>query len=179
MKILVLNGSPRPDGNTAALIAAFVDGAIENGHDITVVPVGEKNIAGCRACEYCHNKGNGKCIQEDDMQEVYPALAEAEMLVMASPIYYWNITGQLQCAINRIYATGKPKNLKKAALFLSSGSDNVYEGAVYAYQKSFIYYYKLEDMGIFTAYGEQNKSEEKLNELKKFGQRLLDDGRMR
>lgn len=62
MKIIVLNGSPRPNGNTAAMVEAFVS-AKENGHEITVVPVCQKKIAGCLACEYCHTKGNGKCVQ--------------------------------------------------------------------------------------------------------------------
>lgn len=172
MNILVLNGSPRPDGNTSAMIEAFVEGANENGHNITVIPVCRKKIAGCLACEYCHTKGNGSCIQKDDMQEVYPVLKEAEMIVLASPIYYHSFTGQLQCAVNRIYALDKPKNLKKAALILSSGSDNVYRGAIYEYQNSFLNYLKLEDMGIFTAFDKQNKSEEKLNELCEFGRNL-------
>ena len=172
MNILVLNGSPRPNGNTAAMVAAFVEGAGENGHNITVVPVCQKKIAGCLACEYCHTKGEGKCLQKDDMQEVYSVLTEAEMIVLASPIYYHSVTGQLQCAINRIYALDKPKKLKKAALILSSGDDNVYDGAIYEYQNSFLNYLKLENMGIFTAFDKQNKSEEKLNELRKFGQSL-------
>lgn len=172
MKILVLNGSPRPNGNTAALVSAFVEGAKENGHEITVVPVCQKKIAGCLACEYCHTKGEGRCIQQDDMQEVYPVLAEAEMIVLASPVYYHSFTGQLQCAINRIYALDKPANLKKAALILSSGSAKVYEGAIYEYQNSFLDYLKLEDMGIYTAFDKQNKSEEKLAELKQFGKSL-------
>ena len=172
MNILVLNGSPRPNGNTAAMVAAFVEGAGENGHNITVVPVCQKKIAGCLACEYCHTKGGGKCVQMDDMQEVYPVLTEAEMIVLASPIYYHSVTGQLQCAINRIYALDKPKKLKKAALILSSGDDNVYDGAIYEYQNSFLNYLKLENMGIFTAFDKQNKSEEKLNEIRKFGQSL-------
>lgn len=172
MNILVLNGSPRPNGNTAAMVAAFVEGAGENGHNITVVPVCQKKIAGCLACEYCHTKGEGKCVQMDDMQEVYSVLTEAEMIVLASPIYYHSVTGQLQCAINRIYALDKPKKLKKAALILSSGDDNVYDGAIYEYQNSFLNYLKLENMGIFTAFDKQNKSEEKLNELRKFGQSL-------
>ena len=172
MNILVLNGSPRPNGNTAAMVAAFVEGAGENGHNITVVPVCQKKIAGCLACEYCHTKGGGKCVQMDDMQEVYSVLTEAEMIVLASPIYYHSVTGQLQCAINRIYALDKPKKLKKAALILSSGDDNVYDGAIYEYQNSFLNYLKLENMGIFTAFDKQNKSEEKLNELRKFGQSL-------
>lgn len=169
MKILVLNGSPRTNGNTAAMVNAFAEGAKENGHTITVVPVCKKKIAGCLACEYCHTKGAGKCIQQDDMQEVYPVLEEAEMIVVASPIYYFGFSGQLQCAINRVYALGKPKNLKKAALFLSSGSDNVYDGAVYEYRQSFVEYMKLEDMGIFKAFGKQNKSEKLLNALREFG----------
>ena len=172
MKILVLNGSPRPNGNTAAMVGAFAEGARESGHEVTVVPVCQKKIGGCLACEYCHTKGEGKCVQQDDMQEVYPVLEEAEMIVLASPIYYHSFTGQLQCAINRIYALDKPKNLKKAALIMSSGSNHVYCGAIYEYQNSFLNYLKLEDMGIYSAYGEQNKSQAKLDELKAFGKGL-------
>jgi len=172
MNILILNGSPRPHGNTAAMVEAFVEGAKENGHNITVVPVCQKEIAGCLACEYCHTKGRGQCIQKDDMQQVYEFLNEAEMIVLASPVYYHGFTGQLQCAINRIYALDKPQKLKKASLILSSGNDHVYRGAIYEYQNSFLNYLKLEDMGIFTAYGKKNKSEEKLNELRKFGESL-------
>ena len=172
MNILVLNGSPRPNGNTVAMVNAFVEGATENGHNITVVSVCQKKIAGCLACEYCHTKGEGKCVQKDDMQEIYPVLEEAEMIVLASPIYYHSLTGQLQCAINRIYALDKPKNLKKSALILSSGDDKVYDGAIYEYQNSFLNYLKLENMGIFTAFDKQNKSEEKLTELREFGKSL-------
>lgn len=172
MKILVLNGSPRSKGNTAAMAGAFVDGATEKGHQATVVDVCRKKIAGCMACEYCRQKDSGherQCVQRDDMQAVYPLLDEAEMIVLASPVYYHGFSGQLQCAINRIYALDKPKNLKKAALILSSGSDDVYGGAIYEYQNSFLDYLKLENMGIFTAFDKQNQSEEKLEELRQFG----------
>lgn len=172
MKILVLNGSPRPQGNTAAMVEAFTKGARESGHEVTVINVCQKEIRGCLACEYCHTKGDGRCIQQDDMQEVYPLLDEAEMIVLASPIYYHGFTGQLQCAINRIYALDKPKHLKKAALIMSSGSDHVYSGVIYEYQNSFLQYLKLEDMGIYSAYDKQNKSPEKLEELFQFGKSL-------
>ena len=172
MKIVVLNGSPRPNGNTSAMVEAFAQGARESGHDVAVIPVCQKKIAGCLACEYCHTEGAGKCIQRDDMQTVYPILEEAEMIVLASPIYYHSFTGQLQCAINRIYALDRPRNLKKAALIMSSGSDHVYCGAIYEYQNSFLNYLKLEDMGIYSACGEQNKSQAKLDELKTFGKSL-------
>ena len=138
MKILVLNGSPRPQGNTAAMTAAYAEGAREAGHEVNIIDVCKKKINGCLACEYCHTKGEGKCVQKDDMQEIYPLLEETEMIVLASPVYYHSLTGQLQCAINRIYALDKPKNLKKAALILSSGSNHVYCGAFYEYQQSFL-----------------------------------------
>lgn len=107
------------------------------------------------------------------MQEVYPLLDTAEMIVLASPVYHHGFSGQLQCAINRIYALDKPKKLKKAALILSSGSDHVYGGAIYEYQNSFLNYLKLEDMGIYTAYDDQNQSIEKLEELYQFGKNLI------
>ncbi len=106
------------------------------------------------------------------MQQVYPLLKQAEMIVLASPVYYHGFTGQLQCCINRIYALDKPKNLKKAALFLSSGSDNVYGGALYEYRNSFPDYLKLEDMGVFTAYGDRNQSGELLAKLYEFYRKL-------
>ncbi len=174
MKILVLQGSPRPKGNTAAMVEAFAAGARESGHDVTIVEVCRMEIAGCLACEYCHTKGERHCIQQDGMQAVYPVLDEAEMIVLASPAYYHSFTGQLQCAINRIYVLDKPKHLKKAALILSSGSDNVFGGVLYEYQNSFLDYLKLEDMGVFTVYGKQNKSEEILQALHDFGKSLLD-----
>ena len=175
MNILVLNGSPRKQGNTAAMVNAFAEGAREKGHTVHIVPVCQKKIAGCLACEYCHQKESGherQCVQKDDMQEIYPLLDKAEMIVLASPIYYHGFTGQLQCAINRIYALDKPRNLKKAALIMSSGSDHVYSGAIFEYQNSFLQYLHLEDMGMFSAYGKQNNSPDKLNELREFGRSL-------
>lgn len=175
MRILVLNGSPRPAGNTAKMIEAFTKGAKEAGNHVDVVHVCQKKIGGCLACEYCHMKGSAherQCVQKDDMQEVYPLLDAAEIIVLASPVYYHSFSGQLQCAINRIYALDKPKHLKKAALILSSGSNHVYGGAIYEYQNSFLNYLHLEDMGIYTAYDKENGSKEKLEELYQFGKSL-------
>ena len=169
-KILILSASPRKGGNSDILCDQFAKGAEEASHQVEKIRVQEKKIASCLACYGCRN--TGVCVQKDDMQEVYPLLDEAEMIVLASPIYHHGFTGQLQCAINRIYALDKPKNLKKAALIMSSGSDHVYSGAIYEYQNSFLLYLNLEDMGIYSAYDKQNNSPEKLKELKKFGKSL-------
>lgn len=171
MGILVLNGSPHPNGNTAALIEAFSKGAAENGNDVTVFDICDKKIAGCRGCEYCHTKGNGRCIQDDDMQQLYPLLERAEMLVFASPIYYFGLTGQMQCALHRTYAIGTPKNLRKTAMLLSSGADGVYEGAVFEYEQT-VGYYGVEDVGICKAFGSENGSEEKLAEAYRLGKSI-------
>lgn len=176
MKILVLNGSPRSQGNTKKMILAFKEGAEYAGHQIEVIDVCKKKISGCMACEQCHRSGgNGVCIQKDDMQEVYQLLKESDMLVLASPIYYHGISGQLKCTIDRFYSVAypqKPKKLKKIAMLLSSGDGDMYDGAVFSYQGDFLDYLGLEGMGVYTAYGYENGSNEKLEEIRKFGASL-------
>lgn len=175
MKILVLNGSPRPQGNTSGMIKAFKQGADKAGHEVNVIAVCNKKIAGCMACEYCHGKGQGACIQKDDMQEVYMYLSECDMLVIASPIYYHGMSGQLKCVLDRFYSMAyptKPKNLRKVAIILSSGDANMYDGAMFSYQGDFLDYLGLEDMGVFTAHGDENHSRKTLEELRAFGESL-------
>ena len=172
MRILVLNGSPRENGNTKKMVSAFKEGAVSSGHQVDVVDVCRKKIGGCLACEYCHTKGGGECIQKDDMQEVYALLREAEMLVIASPIYYHGISGQLKCAIDRFYSAAypkKPPKLKKVAMILSSGDANMYDGALFSFKGDFLDYLGLENMGVFTAHGGENGSPSKLEEIRKFG----------
>ena len=82
MNILVLNGSPRPNGNTKQMINAFCEGARSAGHQPSVVDVCKKDIHGCIACEYCHTKGHGECAQKDDMREIYDLLKKAEILIL-------------------------------------------------------------------------------------------------
>lgn len=172
MKILVLNGSPRPKGNTRKMIDAFCEGAVSVGHQVDVC---RKQISGCMACEYCHTKGRGACVQKDDMQEIYDLLKDTEMLVLASPIYYHGISGQLKCAVDRLYAAAypaKPPLLKKVAMFLSSGDADMYRGAMFSYEGDFLDYLGLEDMGVFTAHGAENGSAAKQKELRDFGTSL-------
>ena len=90
MKIAILNGSPKV-GNTAAMVNAFAEGAKEAGHEVEILHVGKMKINGCLACEFCHGKGAGTCVQKDDMEKVMPAYKEADMVVFASPIYYYMI----------------------------------------------------------------------------------------
>ena len=176
MRVLILNGSPRKNGNTAQMIQAFCEGLDTAGHEYAVFDVARMNIHGCLACEYCHHAGNGQCAQKDDMQNIYHPLSEAEMLVIASPIYYHGISGQMKCCIDRFYAMlypKKPEKLSKIAMFLSSGDPDMYDGAMFSYQGDFLDYLKLKDMGVFTNNGyDPGVSENKLAELRKFGASL-------
>lgn len=172
MNILVLNGSPRPRGNTKQMVEAFREGAVSAGHTVEVVDVCKMRISGCLACEYCHTRGSGSCVQKDDMQEIYKLLKNAEMLVIASPIYYHGISGQLKCVIDRFYSAAypnRPSFLKKVAIILSSGDADMYDGALFSFKGDFLDYLGLENMGVFTAHGSENGSYKKLAELKDFG----------
>lgn len=170
MKIAILNGSPRK-GNTTAMVDAFAEGAAEAGHEVEILHVGKMKIAGCLGCEYCHGKGEGACIQKDDMDKVMPAYLDADMIVYASPIYYFAMTAQLSAAMQRVYAIGKPAKATKAALLLSSASPNPYEGSIATY-KTAVGYMGMEDLGVITAAGDENGSDAKLAEIRAFAKSL-------
>lgn len=172
MNILVLNGSPHLDGATSDMVNAFARGAEEAGHRVVSVNVAHRSIRGCMACEYCRNVEPGVCCQKDDMQAIYPEILAADMVVFASPIYYFTLSAQLQAAIHRTYAIDIPKNVKKVALIMSSGSPFVYGPAIAQYYHSIVEYWGVENAGIFTANGKQNRSEEKRAELYRFGRGL-------
>ena len=173
MKILILNGSPRPKGNTKQMIDAFCAGLEKAGHEWEALDVCRLNIHGCLACEYCHGKGNGQCVQKDDMQSVYHLLQNADILVIASPIYYHGLTGQLKCCIDRFYAMlypKKPMRLSKVAMFLVSGDPDMYDGALFSYRGDFLNFLGLEDKGVITAQAyAPGLPEDKLEEIRRFG----------
>jgi len=170
MKIAVLNGSPRK-GTTTAMVQAFCEGAEAAGHVVEEYQVGKMKIAGCLACEYCHTKGEGSCIQKDDLEKILPAYKEADMIVFASPIYYFTMSAQIEAAIQRVYCIGKPLKAKKAALLLTSGSPGVYDSAI-AQFKGYTAYTGIEAAGVITSNGEENGSEAKLNEVRDFAKSL-------
>lgn len=170
MKIAIFNGSPKAQ-NTVALVDAFAEGAKEAGHEVEVYHVGKMKIAGCLGCEYCHTKGEGSCVQKDDLEKILPAYKEADMIVFASPIYYFTMTAQMEAAIQRVYCIGKPLKAKKAALLLSSGSPGVYDAAI-AQFKAYMGYAEIEADKIITAFGEENKSEDKLAEVRDYAKSL-------
>ena len=168
MKIAILNGSPRKE-NTAAMVDAFKAGAEEAGNEVCVLHVGKMKIGGCLGCEYCHGKGEGQCVQKDDMGQVIDAYKWADMVVFASPIYYSAMSTQLHAAIQRVYCIGKPA-ATKAALLLSTATGQT--EPVEAYYKQLVGFLGIEDCGVCKAVGEENKKAEKMAEIKAWAAKL-------
>lgn len=162
MKILILNGSPRKQ-NTAAMVDAFKEGAESAGNEVCVLHVGKMKIGGCLGCEYCHGKGEGQCVQKDDMGQVIDAYKWADMLVLASPIYYSGMTSQIHAAIQRVYSIGKPA-ATKAALLLSTASGQT--EPVEVWFKQITGMLGMENCGSCKAVGDENKSEEKMAQIR-------------
>ena len=107
-KIVVLNGSPRANGNTAALIERFVQGAEAEGNRVTRFDLQRMAIHPCLGC--CRGGQNpaSPCVQKDDMDKIYAAYREADVVVLACPLYYWTICGQLKSAFDRLFAVAYP-----------------------------------------------------------------------
>ena len=101
--VLILMGSPRKTGNTSILCDEFARGAEEAGNQVEKVMVVEKHIDGCLGCNGCQRNG-GTCVQKDDMQDIYQKILADDVVVLASPIYYYTWTAQLKAVIDRTYA---------------------------------------------------------------------------
>ena len=103
-KIIVLNGSPRKTGNTSALVKAFTEGAESAGHTVTEFFLDAMDIHGCKGCFGGHSSRECPCVQKDDMAQIYPAVKACDVVVLASPLYYWTLSGQLKTALDRLFA---------------------------------------------------------------------------
>ena len=118
---LALMGSPRKGGNTALLLDAFCRGFQQTYSQafMEIIPVAEKRITPCRGCDAC--KGAEKsCIIKDDMQEIYSSIERGDMVILASPIYWWHMTAQLKSCVDRFYGMDYSLFQGKKIVFLST-----------------------------------------------------------
>ncbi len=103
-KIVILNGSPRRNGNTSALVKSFTEGAESAGNTVTEFFLDSMEIHGCKGCFGGHSSQDCPCVQQDDMAKIYPAVKDCDVVVLATPLYYWNMSGQIRTAIDRLFA---------------------------------------------------------------------------
>ena len=102
-KVLVLSGSPRKGGNSDILCGQFMLGAEESGHQVEKIFLGDKEINYCIACDTCRENG-GICDQDDDMAEVLDKMISADVIVMATPVYFYTMDAQMKTLIDRTYS---------------------------------------------------------------------------
>ncbi len=102
-KVLILSGSPRKNGNSDILCDEFMRGALESGNDVEKIRVSAKSIHPCLGCYHCKDN-NGKCVFDDGMAEILQKMIDADVLVLASPVYFYSIDAQLKALIDRTVA---------------------------------------------------------------------------
>lgn len=101
-KVLILSGSPRKGGNSDILCDEFMKGALESGHQVEKIRVAEKSVGFCRACYACRD--SGKCVIKDDMAAILEKMIDCDVMVLASPVYFYSIDAQLKAVIDRSVA---------------------------------------------------------------------------
>ena len=148
MNILILTGSPRKGSNTDILAKSFADGASIN-HDVEIISVCDYKVNPCVGCNSCFTREGNKCFQNDGMADIYAKMANADMLVVASPVYFYGISAQLKNIIDRCH-TPMRKNfkIKSTALLLVAGSSKscVFDAIVKQYEL-IVDYFHFEDKG--------------------------------
>ena len=158
MNILILTGSPRKESNTDILAKAFADGASIN-HNVEIVSVSDYKVNACVGCNSCFTREGNKCFQNDAMTDIYAKMANADTLVVASPVYFYGISAQLKNIIDRCH-TPMRKNfkIKNVALLLVAGSSKpcVFDAIVKQYEL-IVDYFHFEDKGRILVGGVNDK----------------------
>lgn len=162
--ILVVIGGGRPNGNTVQLVKVFTQGAEEAGHSVECISLQKIEIKGCLGCNACRH---GKpCIQKDAFNELVPKIKAADLIVFASPLYFWTLSAQIKAFLERFYCLAEEDPnppygryekypVKDSALLMTS-ADNffwTFEQAVSYYQFALVNYVGFHDKGMVLAGG--------------------------
>lgn len=137
-KIVILNGSPRKNGNTSTLIKAFTEGTESVGNTVTEFFLSGMDIHGCKGCFGGHSSQKCPCVQKDDMDKIYPVVKDCDVIVLATPLYYWNMSGQIRTAIDRLFALEEGdgnllRGHNKASVLLMAAEGNGFEDVLTYY----------------------------------------------
>ncbi|MFG6375870.1 MAG: flavodoxin family protein [Desulfovibrio sp.] len=139
--ILLVTGSARDGGNTEILADAFANGARAAGHTVNVFNSGKNPMLSCMHCDGCWSNGE-PCVVRDSFTSFWPVLEQADMLVLASPLYWYNFSGHIKCAIDRMYPysrNDRKRDLKiREAMLLMCGESHFprsFAGAAEAYRQ--------------------------------------------
>jgi multimeric flavodoxin WrbA len=163
MNILLLTASPRANGSTDFMAGAFKRGAEERGNKVAVVRAYDMKVMPCIGCERCKER-NGVCVYRDDMSVIMRLLDSTDMLVIASPVYWWGFPAPLKAIIDRLYARDIQKlRVRSSALLMNAYDEDAFESPVGQYIK-ICDYLRLEIAGIITIGGVREKGGVKKSE---------------
>lgn len=154
MRIVVLMGSPNRNGSTSILAESFIRGAEESGHECRVIDVCHADIHPCTGCVRCGYEG--PCVQKDDVEMIRPELLRSDMIVFATPLYYYGMSAQLKTVVDRFCAYNASLNgrhLKSALLTVAWNANDWTFDALVAHYKTLVRYINFEDMGMILGYG--------------------------
>ena len=154
MKILILMGSPNRKGSTNILVEEFTKGAKERGHSCEVIDVCRADVHPCTGCISCGYEG--PCAQKDGMERIRNTLLSSDMVVFATPLYYYGMSAQLKTVVDRFCAFSSSLNsrgLRSALLSVAWNSDDWTFDALEAHYKTLVRYINRKDEGMVLGYG--------------------------
>ena len=154
MKITILFGSPNRKGSTNIIVENFVRGATEAGHECEVFDVCHMNIHPCTGCVACGYEG--PCVQKDDIEQIRTKLLASDMVVFATPLYYYGMSAQLKTVVDRFCAYNSSLNsrhLKSALITVAWNADDWTFESLEAHYKTLVRYINFEDKGMILGYG--------------------------
>lgn len=160
MNITILSGSPRKNGNTELLADAFMKGAALN-NNVEIISVRDYNISPCTGCNSCFRRDDKSCFQKDDMSVIYEKLRHTDMLVIASPVYFYGISAQLKAIIDRCHNPIRDTfNITKTALLLVGAASlpELFDSIVTQYTLC-LNFFGLEDAGQLLVRGVKDKGD--------------------
>jgi multimeric flavodoxin WrbA len=173
MNILIFSGSPRKGGNTELLAEAFTKGAAEH-HHVEIVSVHDYKVNPCLGCNACF-KTDGICAQKDDMALIYEKMSQTDMLVIASPVYFYSISAQLKAVIDRFHNPIRDSfHIKKMALLLVGAASlpELFDAILTEYNLC-LKFFNIEDAGKVLVRGVKDKGDinniDALNEAYRLG----------
>lgn len=152
--IVIFVGSVRKNGNTARLAQSFAEGAAKN-NNVEIVSVADYNVNPCIGCNSCFTREGNQCFQNDDMVQIYEKLRNADIVVIASPVYFYGISAQLKAIVDRLHTPMRNAfHIKKLGLFLVGAAElaNLFEPIIMQYQMV-LDFFKLESIGMVLVRG--------------------------
>lgn len=153
--ILILLGSMRIGGNTDLLAQAFAEGARKNNNTVEIISVADYKVNPCIGCNSCFTREGNRCFQNDDMPRIYEKLKMADVVVAASPVYFYGISAELKAMIDRLHTPMRNEfPIKKLALLLVGAAElpELFDAIKLQYQM-ILNFFHLEDAGMVLVRG--------------------------